>query len=202
MAHANTLKKNANAGDVLSKISLQLWNFASKKLNLPVPSVPTVTLGPGVTPPMAHALLNLPRGTDTTASAGQYQMTSSNYFGGLVRKAYGGVVPGFTSQGVGALLHGGEYVVNAKAVKNIGYATLEALNNMRYATPGKMSGPAGTVINETQNVNIYVDTFIGQEQWFESMMKEYNVKVVPRNQKKAGLENRTISTYSGINRGM
>jgi len=125
------------------------------------------------------------------------------YFGGRVRRAFGGVImPGFSSQGIPAILHGGEYVVNAKAVKNIGYATLEALNNMRYATPGKMSGPAGTVINETQNVNIYVDTFIGQEQWFESMMKEYNVKVVPRNQKKAGLENRTISTYSGINRGM
>jgi hypothetical protein len=120
----------------------------------------------------------------------------------IPKYALGGAVNGFASQSVPAILHGGEYIVNAKAVKNIGYATLEALNNMRYATPGRTAGPATTTINETQNVNIYVDTFIGQEQWFESMMKEYNVKVVPRNQKAAGIQSRTISSYNGLNRGM
>jgi hypothetical protein len=32
-------------------------------------------------------------------------------------------------------------------------------------------------------------------------MKEYNTKVLPRNQKAAGLENRVIRTYNGLNRG-
>jgi hypothetical protein len=124
--------------------------------------------------------------------------------GGYVKKygTGGFAVPGFKSTAVPALLHGGEFVINAKAVQNIGMATLQGLNNMRFASPRSMQSPQVTTINETKNVNIYVDNFIGQEQWFESMMKEYNIKIVPRNQKAAGLENRTISTYSGINRGI
>jgi len=54
----------------------------------------------------------------------------------------------------------------------------------------------------TQNYNFYVDNFIGEDQWFESMMKDYNIKVVPNNQKAAGLESRVVRTYNGINRGM
>jgi TP901 family phage tail tape measure protein len=117
---------------------------------------------------------------------------------------YGGGVPGFESQGVPTMLHGGEYVVNAKAVKNIGFAALEAMNNMRYSTP-KSPNYSGTVNQPTSsnsNVHIYVDNFIGERAWFESMMKDYNVKVAPQNQKSAGLNNTTISTYSGINRGL
>jgi hypothetical protein len=34
------------------------------------------------------------------------------------------------------------------------------------------------------------------------MMKEYNIKVAPRNQKSAGLEIRSVSSYSGLNRGL
>lgn len=124
--------------------------------------------------------------------------------GGMVKKyGVGGyAVPGFKSTAVPAILHGGEYVINSKAVQNIGMATLQSLNNMRFSAPGRMQTPQVTTINETKNVNIYVDNFIGQEQWFESMMKEYNIKVVPRNQKSAGLEMRTVSSYSGINRGL
>jgi hypothetical protein len=117
---------------------------------------------------------------------------------------YGGIVPRFESQGVPTMLHGGEYVVNAKAVKNIGFAALEAMNNMRYSTP-KSPNYSGTVNQPTSsnsNVHIYVDNFIGERAWFESMMKDYNVKVAPQNQKSAGLNNTTISTYSGINRGL
>jgi hypothetical protein len=116
----------------------------------------------------------------------------------------GGIVPKFESQGVPAMLHGGEYVVNAKAVKNIGFAALEAMNNMRYNTPKSPSYSATTnqPTNSNSNVNIYVDNFIGERAWFESMMKDYNVKVAPQNQKSAGLNNTTISTYSGINRGL
>ena len=125
--------------------------------------------------------------------------------GGLIpRFANGGAVPGFGSAGFPALLHGGEYVVNSKAVKNIGFAALEAMNNMRFNTPKSPSyaGPVQPQTSSTSNVNIYVDNFIGEKQWFESMMKDYNINVSPQNQKTAGLQNRTISTYNGINRGM
>jgi hypothetical protein len=55
--------------------------------------------------------------------------------------------------------------------------------------------------SSTQNVNIYVDNFIGEPEWFNSMMRDYNTKILPRNQKAAGLENRVIRTYNGLNRG-
>jgi hypothetical protein len=70
----------------------------------------------------------------------------------------------------------------------------------------KIAG-AGTGISSiqsetTHNYNFYVDNFIGETEWFNGMMKEYNMKVVPANQKQAGLESRVIKTYNGINRGM
>jgi TP901 family phage tail tape measure protein len=123
---------------------------------------------------------------------------------GIPQYFNGGRIPGFGSQGVPAILHGGEYVVNSKAVKNIGFAALEAMNNMRFNTPKSPSYQGGVAGGQssTSNVNIYVDNFIGEKQWFESMMKDYNINVGPQNQKNAGLQNRTISTYNGINRGL
>ena len=116
----------------------------------------------------------------------------------------GGVVPGFGSQGIPAILHGGEYVVNSSAVKNIGLIALQAMNDMRFNTPKSPSYSGGVQPQTTSssNVNIYVDNFIGEKQWFESMMKDYNINVGPQNQKNAGLQNRTISTYNGLNRGL
>jgi hypothetical protein len=127
-----------------------------------------------------------------------------NFNGGLISRYNGGMIPGFGSQGVPALLHGGEYVVNASAVKNIGIAALQAMNNMRFNTPKAPSyaGPVNGQSTSTSTTHIYVENFIGEKQWFESMMKDYNVTVAPQNQKAAGLNSTTISTYSGINRGL
>jgi hypothetical protein len=72
------------------------------------------------------------------------------------------------------------------------YASLAGVNN----------GPSTIQSETTHNYNFYVDNFIGETEWFNSMMKEYNMKVVPANQKQAGLESRVIKTYNGINRGM
>ena len=80
----------------------------------------------------------------------------------------------------------------------------------RFSTPmtnyAKIAAPnvsTGTMQSEsTHNYNFFVDNFIGESEWFNSMMKEYNMKVVPANQKQAGLESRVIKTYNGINRGM
>ena len=75
---------------------------------------------------------------------------------------------------------------------------------MRFNTPKSpaYSGAVQPQTNSSSNVNIYVDNFIGEKQWFESMMKDYNINVGPQNQKNAGLQNRTISTYNGLNRGL
>ena len=125
--------------------------------------------------------------------------------GGYIRKfAYGGFnVPGAESQGIKALLHGGEFVINAAAVRNIGMATLTGLNNMRFQKPVDSSNynvSGGT--NSTSTVNIIVDNFIGEDQWFNELIKKYNMNVVPRNQKSAGLEGRVLTSYSGLSRGM
>lgn len=125
--------------------------------------------------------------------------------GGYIRKfGYGGFnVPGAESQGINALLHGGEFVINAAAVRNIGMATLTGLNNMRFQKPADSSNynvSGGT--NSTSTVNIIVDNFIGEDQWFNELIKKYNMNVVPRNQKSAGLEGRVLTSYSGLSRGM
>lgn len=44
-------------------------------------------------------------------------------------------------------------------------------------------------------VHISVDTFIGQREWFDRMMKDYGVHVEPKNSRGAGNEVRTISSY-------
>jgi hypothetical protein len=122
--------------------------------------------------------------------------------GGYLNFKEGGEVP--------SILHGGEYVLNAAAVKKYGLAHLEAMNQMKFNVPSagfsvpqaSYSGNmAGGMTTSTQNVNIYVDNFIGEPEWFNSMMKDYNTKILPKNQKAAGLENRVISTYNGLNRG-
>jgi hypothetical protein len=122
--------------------------------------------------------------------------------GGYLKFKEGGEVP--------SILHGGEYVLNAAAVKKYGLAHLEAMNQMKFNVPSAgfsvpqaaySGSAAGGMTTSTQNVNIYVDNFIGEPEWFNSMMKDYNTKILPKNQKAAGLENRVISTYNGLNRG-
>jgi hypothetical protein len=48
---------------------------------------------------------------------------------------------------------------------------------------------------DSGQVNIYVDNFIGQPQWFESMMTEYGVKVAPNKQRSYGTMNRKVTSY-------
>ena len=118
------------------------------------------------------------------------------------KKANGGYINAFSSQSIPTLLHGGEYVVSSKAVRNIGLATLESLNSIRNANTSSIKSANGTESYSEQNINICVDNFIGEREWFESMMKEYNIKVVPNNQRAAGTNKRVVRTYNGINRGM
>jgi TP901 family phage tail tape measure protein len=132
------------------------------------------------------------------------QNSGPRWMGGSIPKfAAGGYLNKAMSQSIPALLHGGEYIMSAKAVQSIGAATLQNLNNMRFNAP-KNSAPNGgqNVTMSTQNTNIYVDNFIGEEEWFNSMMKEYNVNVLPKNQKAAGVQPRVVRSYNGINQGL
>jgi len=76
-------------------------------------------------------------------------------------------------------------------------------NNYRFAPPASRIGSVqAPVTNNVSTVNIQVENFVGQEEWFNSMMKEYNINVLPKNQKLAGLESRKFTSYNGINQGM
>lgn len=123
------------------------------------------------------------------------------------------------TKGIPTILHGGEFVINHNAVKKIGVGNLARLNagyqmipplkvSMQGITQPRFQIPtnrqnymSGGQSSSVQTVNINVDTFIGEEEWFNTMMSSYNIKVLPRKQKAAGLEKRVISTYNGLNRG-
>jgi phage-related protein len=141
------------------------------------------------------------------------------YMMGGMAYGSGGMTNGPVQQGIPAILHGGEYVLNHKAVARIGTDALDRLNNYKLSKPNLPSMPSVPSINmpgvgannpqyaqsgtnSTQNVNIYVDNFIGEPEWFNTMMKTYNTTVLPRNQKSAGLESRVINSYNGLNRGL
>jgi len=118
----------------------------------------------------------------------------------------GGFVGGMPSMAIPAMLHGGEYVLNAKAVQQLGLPYLNAMNQIsqsQFRPPSsRVNAPSGSVTNNVSTVNIQVENFVGEEAWFESMMEEYNINVLPKNQKLAGLEQRRFSTYNGINQGL
>lgn len=111
----------------------------------------------------------------------------------------GGYVPGAPSSPFPAILHGGEYVVNADAVRNMGVRTMQSINQSRFTAPsGAPAYSGGGQTTSVSTLNINVDTFIGEEEWFKGMMKDYNINVLPKQQKAAGLESRTFTSYNGI----
>ena len=111
------------------------------------------------------------------------------YNGGVVKAQYGKYLGGFQSSMVPVMAHGGEYVMSAKAVQNVGLSNLESMNHTRNYQGG---GGGGT--------NIFVENFIGEPEWFEGMMGEYNVSVAPKNERSRGLESRKISSMADNNR--
>lgn len=114
--------------------------------------------------------------------------------------AKGGYVPSSPSMSFSAALQGGEYAINASAVKNMGVRTMQSINQSRFRAPsGAPSYSGGGGSTSVSTVNINVDTFVGEEEWFKSMMKSYNVNVLPKMNKAAGNESRTFTSYNGIN---
>lgn len=138
--------------------------------------------------------------------------------GGLIPNGPSGFINAPTSQAVPAILHGGEFIIKSSAVRKIGINALMRLNNYNIpkfnmggvvgsysqfrAPSSRTSNISAPVVNNVSTVNIQVENFIGEEAWFESMMKEYNINVLPKNQKLAGLEQRRFTSYNGINQGL
>ena len=110
----------------------------------------------------------------------------------------GGYVPGSPSTPIPAMLHGGEYVINADAVRSMGVRTMQSINRSKFNVPSGSPSYSGGGTTSVSTVNINVDTFVGEEEWFKSMMKSYNVNVLPKMNKAAGNESRTFSSYNGI----
>ena len=111
----------------------------------------------------------------------------------------GGYVPGSPSTPIPAILHGGEYVVNADAVRSMGVSAMQSINRSKFNVPSGAPSYSGGGSNSVSTVNINVETFVGEEEWFKSMMKSYNVNVLPKMNKAAGNESRTFTSYNGIN---
>ena len=109
--------------------------------------------------------------------------------GGLIKAQYGRYLGGFQSSMIPIAAHGGEYVMSARAVQNIGLSRLESMNHTKNYQGG---GGGGT--------NIFVENFIGEPEWFEGMMGDYNVNVAPKNERSRGLESRKISSMADNNR--
>jgi len=198
-------------------IIINAWNTMWKKMDSV--AFPKTIWGIPLPPFMAGKsisdYINLPLITELKYNGGKV----GTYMKGGMAYGDGGMTYGPAQQGIPAVLHGGEYVINHKAVQRIGTDTLDRLNNYRLSKPNLPTMPsvpnikmpavgannpqyAQSGTNSTQNVNIYVDNFIGEPEWFNTMMKTYNTTVLPRNQKSAGLESRVINSYNGLNRGL
>lgn len=118
----------------------------------------------------------------------------------------GGIVPG-RGETI-AILQGGEGVLPVNVMNKLGPEVFEALRSgvKRNVSPGvgsvKMSDKATAVVSGGGGeYNIYVDTFVGEEQWFKQMADKYDMKINLKRAKSSGSQKRVISNYNQNNRG-
>jgi TP901 family phage tail tape measure protein len=130
--------------------------------------------------------------------AGYDAWGSQQFYGGVVKAQYGRYLSGFGSSMIPVMAHGGEFVMSAKATRNIGVGALNNMNNF-----SKLSGPngagGGVTNNSSSNITIQVDTFVGQREWFEKMMSDYNIHIAPSSERARGIEKRTVGSYTERN---
>jgi TP901 family phage tail tape measure protein len=145
------------------------------------------------------------------ASGGMYDATSGTMQkfagGGLVEHQKGGILAQIGEAGYNEFVISTDpkyraasmaYVtaaaaqlgMNSKAnnAVNAGYAGNMSIPSM----PAGSSGGSGS----SSNINICVETFIGEEKWFEEMATKYNMTVVPQERKIAGQQKRVVSSYN------
>lgn len=147
------------------------------------------------------------------ASVGAFKMA----MGGAIQYAGGGSLVKNRKNGILANIGEGgydEYVITTDPryrAANLGYLTAaaaqlgirsQASNAMRVALGSQMmlSGAKGSSGSSMSggggDVYINVDTFIGEEAWFNELMKKYDMKITPQERRKIGQQRRTISSYN------
>ena len=103
-----------------------------------------------------------------------------------------------------AKLLAGEYVMNTRAVDNLGLANLNAANSASSGSSGGFYGgasgaegsPAARMGGDTTIVNI--DTMVGSTQFAEEQAKLFRQHVQPKQDRAAGKETRSISSMSEL----
>jgi hypothetical protein len=70
--------------------------------------------------------------------------------------------------------------------------------SMGFSGSSGSSGSSGGGGGGGQSGDVYicVDTFVGEEAWFNELMKKYDMKITPQERKKIGQQRRTISSYN------
>ena len=130
--------------------------------------------------------------------SGYDEWGSGQFYGGVVKAQYGKYLGGFGSSMIPVMAHGGEFVMSAKATRRIGVGALNNMNDF-----SKLSGPndagGGTTNSSSSNISIQVDTFVGQREWFEKMMADYNIHIAPSSERARGIEKRTVGSYTERN---
>jgi hypothetical protein len=122
--------------------------------------------------------------------------------GGIVKRRSGGILAqigeGRYDEAVIPLPNGLRGFANGFQPSRVSMASFEG--NIQSAMTAALKECAPYMQpQEAGGVNIYVDNFIGQPQWFESMMSEYGVKVAPNKQRSYGTMNRRVSSYQDNN---
>jgi TP901 family phage tail tape measure protein len=115
---------------------------------------------------------------------------------------HGGGLVGGAKDEIAAILQKGEYVIKKDAVKALGIPMLNAMNAAKPAKPlmpssvGSVNSPQSAATNSGGgDTYISVDTFIGQKQWFDGMMKDHKMKMRPKGQRAKGTLNRRVGSY-------
>lgn len=180
-ALAGGLTVNASIFDA-AKIALHdffTWIWNNLKIMARAADGPLSGLGPnGVVGPLQKRVENNP--------------VPALAMGGMVKRRMGGML---------AQIGEGQY---DEAVIPLPQGMSEFVKSFKsaQAAPSNYSGMSVNITNNSAaavpqavSTNIYVDNFIGEPAWFESMMKEYGVKVAPKNQQAYGTINRKVTSY-------
>jgi TP901 family phage tail tape measure protein len=148
------------------------------------------------------------------ANAGAFKMA----MGGAVQYAGGGSLVKNKKDGILANIGEGgydEYVITTDPkyrAANVGYlAAASAQLGVRAQAGAAIRAAAGYNIGfsgssgssgggggggQSGDVYICVETFVGEEAWFNELMKKYDMKITPQERKKIGQQRRTISSYN------
>jgi hypothetical protein len=162
----------------------------------------------------SYAHMKKASGGAYSAAAGAFKMA----MGGIVQYSGGGSLVKNRKNGILANIGEGgydEYVITTDPkyrAANVGYlAAASAQLGVRSQAGAAIRAAAGYSMGfsgssgssgggggggQSGDVYICVDTFVGEEAWFNELMKKYDMKITPQERRKIGQQRRTISSYN------